>query len=128
MKLVTTAARVLIPVVALLASAAAFAHPKLVSATPADNAEVPAPTRIELQFSENLVKQFSGANLVMTGMPGMTDHPPMKVAVSVSGGDDPRTMIITPKSPLVPGTYRVDWRAVSSDTHRVNGSITFTAK
>jgi len=128
MTFVLTAARALIPVAALLASAAAFAHPRLVSANPADNAEVPAPARIELQFSENLVKQFSGANLVMTGMPGMADHPPMKIAVSVSGGDDPRAMIITPKSPLVPGTYRVDWRAVSSDTHPVSGSITFTAK
>ena len=52
----------------------------------------------------------------------------MKIAASVSGGDDPKAMIIAPKSPLVPGTYRVDWRAVSSDTHPVNGSITFTTK
>jgi methionine-rich copper-binding protein CopC len=58
----------------------------------------------------------------------MADHPPMKIAASVSGGDDPKAMIIAPKSPLVPGTYRVDWRAVSSDTHPVNGSITFTTK
>ena len=128
MTFVHTAAKALIPAVALLASAAAFAHPKLVRSTPADNAEVPAPAKIELLFSENLVKQFSGANLVMTGMPGMKDHPPMKIAASVAGGDDPHAMIITPKSPLVPGTYRVDWRAVSSDTHPVNGSITFTAK
>ena len=27
--------------------------------------------------------------------------------------------------PLEPGTYTVDWRAVSTDTHRVNGSLTF---
>jgi methionine-rich copper-binding protein CopC len=128
MTFIHTAARALIPAAALLASATALAHPRLVSATPADKSEVPVPSRIELVFSENLVKQFSGANLIMTAMPDMTDHPPMKVAANVSGGDDPKAMIITPKSPLVPGTYRVDWRAVSSDTHPVSGSITFTAK
>lgn len=121
-------ARVLVAAAALVASAAAFAHPKLVSSTPADQAEVAAPARIELQFSENLVKQFSGANLLMTGMPGMADHSPMKMAAAVSGGDDPKTMVIVPKSPLVPGTYRVEWRAVSSDTHPVNGTITFKVK
>ena len=83
------------------------------------------PQRIELHFSGTLVKQFSGANLVMTGMPGMSDHAAMKVASSVSGGDDPKTMLITPKSPLVPGTYRVEWRAVSSDTHSITGAINF---
>ena len=128
MTYIHTAATALGAATALLASAAALAHPKLVSASPADKSEGPAPTRIELLFSENLVKQVSGANLVMTGMPGMADHPPMKIAASVSGGDDPKAMIITPKSPLVPGTYRLDWRAVSSDTHPVNGSITFTTK
>ncbi|MNY74315.1 Copper resistance protein C precursor [compost metagenome] len=72
--------------------------------------------------------KFSGANLVMTGMPGMADHAPMKVAASVSGSDDPKAMAITPAQPLVPGTYRVDWRAVSSDTHPINGNIAFTVK
>ncbi|EAM7373108.1 copper resistance protein CopC, partial [Klebsiella pneumoniae] len=26
------------------------------------------------------------------------------------------------------GTYRVDWRAVSSDTHPITGNYTFTVK
>ncbi|NOZ99177.1 MAG: copper resistance protein CopC, partial [Betaproteobacteria bacterium] len=56
---------------ALLASAA-LAHPKLLSSTPADQAEVTAPAKIELKFSETLTTQFSGANLVMTEMPGMS--------------------------------------------------------
>lgn len=115
-------------VAAALASSLAFAHPKLVSSTPADKAEVSAPQTIELKFSENLMTKFSGANLVMTGMPGMADHAPMKVAARVAGSDDPKTMVITPAKPLVPGTYRVDWRAVSSDTHPVNGNIGFTVK
>lgn len=115
-------------IAAALASSVAFAHPKLVSSTPADKAETSAPQKIELKFSENLMTKFSGANLVMTGMPGMADHAPMKVAASVSGSDDPKAMAITPAQPLVPGTYRVDWRAVSSDTHPINGNIAFTIK
>ncbi|SOZ18441.1 CopC Copper resistance protein precursor, ''E set domains'' superfamily [Cupriavidus taiwanensis] len=114
--------------IAALASSLAFAHPRLESSTPADKAEVPAPQKIELRFSENLVTQFSGANLVMTGMPGMANHAPMKMAVKVSGSDDPKTMVITPAQPLPQGSYRVDWRAVSSDTHPVNGNVTFTVK
>jgi hypothetical protein len=115
-------------VAAALASSMAFAHPALVSSMPADKAEISAPQKIELKFSENLMTRFSGANLVMTGMPGMADHAPMKVAAKIAGSEDPKTMVITPAQPLVPGTYRVDWRAVSSDTHPVNGNIAFTVK
>lgn len=121
----------LTPVLAAAAvaiSTAAFAHPRLLSSTPADKAETAAPASIELQFSEKLMTQFSGANLVMTAMPGMADHPPMKMPVKVSGSRDPNVMVITPASPLVPGSYRVDWRAVSSDTHPVTGSVSFTVK
>lgn len=120
--------RTMLAATAALISSAAFAHLKLVSSTPADKAEVSAPQKIELKFSENLVAQFSGANLVMTGMPGMANHAPMKIAAKVSGSDDPKTMVITPAQPLVPGSYRVDWRAVSSDTHPINGNIAFTVK
>ncbi|MCW3656491.1 copper resistance protein CopC, partial [Burkholderia cenocepacia] len=76
---------------AVLASTAAFAHPKLVSSMPADKAEVAAPQKIELKFSENLATQFSGASLVMTSMPGMANHAPMKIAAKVAGSDDPKT-------------------------------------
>ncbi|KAA0178782.1 copper homeostasis periplasmic binding protein CopC [Cupriavidus gilardii] len=120
--------RAALVIVAVVASSAALAHPKLVSSTPADKAEVSAPQKIELKFSENLVAQFSGANLVMTGMPGMANHAPMKVAAKVSGSDDPKTMVITPTQTLAPGNYRVEWRAVSSDTHPINGNIAFTVK
>lgn len=80
---------------ALVVATAAFAHPKLLSSTPQDNADGPAPQKIELHFSENLMTQFSGASLIMTSMPGMSDHSPMKVAAKVSGSDDPKTMVIT---------------------------------
>lgn len=113
---------------ALVASSVAFAHPKLVSSTPTDKAEGPAPSKIELHFSETLLPEFSAANVVMTAMPGMAMHSPMKVAFTVTGDADGKTMVITPKQPLTTGTYRVDWRAVSADTHRVTGNFSFEVK
>ncbi len=109
-----------------VASAAAFAHPKLVSSNPAEGEEVNAPQKIELQFSENLSKQFSGATVTMTAMPGMSGT--MKTPATVSGAADPKTMVITPNQSLTTGTYRVDWRAVSSDTHPITGSFSFKVK
>ena len=111
----------------LLVSTLAQAHPKLLSSTPAEGAEGASPDKIELHFSENLVTQFSGAKLLMTEMAGMA-HAPMPVKAKVSGGSDPKTMFITPTAPLAAGTYKVEWRAVSSDTHPITGNVTFKVK
>ena len=111
----------------LLVSTLAQAHPKLLSSTPAEGVEGASPEKIELHFSENLVTQFSGAKLLMTEMAGMA-HAPMPVKAKVSGGTDPRTMFIIPTSPLTTGTYKVEWRAVSSDTHPITGNIIFKVK
>jgi methionine-rich copper-binding protein CopC len=113
--------------IGLLMSALAQAHPKLLSSTPAEGADGAAPGTIELHFSENLMTQFSGAQLVMTEMAGMA-HSPMPMKAKVSGGNDPKTMVITPLSPLPTGTYKVKWRAVSSDTHPITGNVTFKVK
>lgn len=111
----------------LLLSTLAQAHPKLLSSTPAEGADGAAPERIELHFSENLTTQFSGAKLVMTEMPGMA-HSPMPMKAKVSAGSDPKSMLITPLAPLPAGTYKVEWRAVSSDTHPITGNVTFKVK
>ncbi|WP_234450166.1 copper homeostasis periplasmic binding protein CopC [Enterobacter hormaechei] len=87
-----------------------------------------APEKIQLNFSENLTVKFSGAKLTMTGMKGMSSHSPMPVAAKVAPGADPKSMVIIPREPLPAGTYRVDWRAVSSDTHPITGNYTFTVK
>ncbi|MEG0053971.1 MAG: copper homeostasis periplasmic binding protein CopC [Comamonas sp.] len=121
-------AKFLAPIAAGLFASAALAHPSLVSSSPADKSQVAAPASIELKFSETLVPQFSAANLVMAGMPGMPDHGAMKINASVSGASDGKTMVISPAQALQPGSYRVDWRAVSADTHAINGNITFQVK
>ena len=114
--------------IGLLLSTAAQAHPKLLSSTPVDGATVAAPAKIELNFSEKLTTQFSGAKLIMTEMPGMSAHSPMGVKASVAGSADPKMMVITPAATLTPGTYQVEWRAVSSDTHPITGTVTFKVK
>ncbi|QNM96769.1 copper homeostasis periplasmic binding protein CopC [Chitinimonas koreensis] len=123
--------KLLLPIVAaasvVLFSAAAQAHPQLLKSDPQANAEVAAPAKIELQFSETLTTQFSGAKLVMTGMPGMS-HSPMAMEVKVSSGEDGKTMVITPAKPLMSGDYRVEWRAVSADTHPMTGNFSFKVK
>jgi len=109
----------------LITNLAASAHPKLLSSTPASGAQGTAPAVIELRFSENLLTQFSGAKLIMTDMPGMPNSP-MPVKASVAASADPKVMLIKPASTLTTGTYRVDWRAVSSDTHPILGNVVFS--
>ena len=118
--------RIAVASLALFASASVFAHPKLLSTTPASHATVAAPASISLSFSEKLLP-VSGADLVMTKMPGM-EMPPMKIAVKVTPSTDGKSLLLTPVKPLSTGTYRVDWRIVSGDTHAVKGELVFGVK
>lgn len=114
---------------ALVVAAPAIAHPKLVSSTPAANATVSKPGRITLTFSEKLVAPMTGIDLVMTGMPGMANHPPMKMTgFKTSVSPDGKTLIVTPARPLAAGSYDVKWHAVAADTHRIQGAFSFTVK
>ena len=107
----------------------AAAHPKLLSATPAANASAKAVSRIVLKFSERLTPRLSGATLTMTGMPGMANHPDMKMTgVSAAIGSDGSSIVLTTAKPLPAGSYRVDWHVVGADTHRITGTHSFTAK
>jgi methionine-rich copper-binding protein CopC len=104
---------------------AAYAHPKLLSATPAANATVAKPTRVELRFSEKLMPAFSKADLTMAAMPGMAA---MKMPSTAKLAADGRTLVVTPKGKLPAGRYTVDWHIVSTDTHKVAGSYAFAVK
>lgn len=116
-------------VFSLAAPTAAAAHPKLLSATPAANAPAKAVSRIVLKFSERLTPKLSGATLTMTGMPGMANHPDMKMTgVSAAVGSDGTTIVLTSARPLPAGTYRVNWHVVGADTHRITGTHSFSVK
>lgn len=113
---------------AVLVTSLACAHPKLLASSPADKAEGPAPAQIALHFSEKLVPRFTGATLVMTGVPGATSGGATSIPARVSQGGDGKTLTLVPAQPLAPGAYRVDWHAVAADTHRVSGNLTFQVK
>ena len=84
----------LLAVAAFVAPLPAFAHPRLVSATPKPNLTTAPTARVQLAFSERLVRQFSGADVVMTAMPGMKMNALMRMEgvqdVAVVGVPDER--------------------------------------
>jgi methionine-rich copper-binding protein CopC len=106
----------------LLAATQASAHAKLVSAMPAQNASVAAPKQLVLKFSEKLQPKLSGVDLTMPQMNNMA------VASKTSVGQDGVTVTVTPAKPLAPGVYRVNWHAVTADTHRLEGKYDFTVR
>ena len=116
-------------VAALAIATPALAHPKLLSSTPAAGSTVSRPTQIVLAFSETLMPQMSGLDLVMTAMPGMASHAPMKmIGFKTSVSQDGKSLVATLPRPLPAGTYDAHWHVVSTDTHRVEGHLTFTVR
>jgi methionine-rich copper-binding protein CopC len=98
---------------------AALAHAHLVRATPAAGGTVQAaPGEVTLRFSEKLEPKFSSV-LVRDSAGKQVD----KGDATVDKAD--RMVIRVPLPQLEPGVYTVEWRAVSADTHKVNGNFTF---
>ena len=106
----------------------ALAHAKLVGSTPAANSAVAKVTTVTLKFNEKLIASTVKAELVMTGMPGMKEHPPMKIPFTSAMGKDGKSMTLQLKRALVPGTYKVKWSAAGADTHRMGSEFSFTVK
>ncbi|MBB4618592.1 copper homeostasis periplasmic binding protein CopC [Sphingomonas abaci] len=107
-------------------AAPVLAAPTLISATPAADAKVTAPSRIDLRFSERVMPRLSTATIAMTGMGGMA-HAPMpvtgaKASVTPTGNG----LGVTLARPLAPGTYRVDWHVLSGKGDHATGSYAFT--
>ena len=118
------------PILAALALAGtAQAHTRLVSSSPAADATVSKPGRVVLTFNERVVARFTGVDLTMTSMPGMAAHQPMVMSGFTSAmSADGKTLTLTMRRALMAGTYQVKWHAVGDDTHRMEGTYTFTVK
>ena len=112
----------------LLMPATASAHTKLVSSTPAANSTVSKVTSVNLQFNEKIVASTLKTEFVMTGMPGMANHAPMKIPYTAAMGKDGKSMTLALKRALGPGTYKVKWSAAGTDTHRMGREFSFTVK
>ena len=108
-------------IVASLSSTAAFAHADLQSAEPAaGSAATTSPTQIRITFTEAVIAKFSGVELKdQAGKPIATG----KAAVDPAN----KSVLIVPISEQLPaGNYKVEWHAVSDDTHRVKGTYSFS--
>ena len=97
----------------------AHAHPALETAVPGQGATVSSPKEIRLTFTEDLVAKFSGLTVK-----DQTGHLVETAGPSVDPNHK-RQLIVPISKPLQPGTYDVDWHAVSVDTHKVDGHFSF---
>ena len=107
-------------VAAMLATAPtmAFAHAHLNSASPGENATVAAPEQVSLGVTQGLEKSFSSIE-VRDPSGKRVDNGTVRPET-----DPARLAIDLPK--LAAGIYTVIWHATSVDTHRTEGSFTFT--
>lgn len=118
-----SALALLAPAALLGVASQAQAHAHLISANPAANATVAAGVKaIALHFSEAPMTRFSGVDL-MTSNGAKIAASPATVAPN-----DRKTLTTALKAPLAPGAYKVNWRAVTADTHRVQGSYSFKVR
>ena len=97
----------------------AWAHAELKQASPAvDSTVSAAPTEIKLNFSERLETAFT-AVIVRNAVGKRVD----KADGQIDKAD--RTVLRASLQPLSAGTYIVEWRALSTDTHRSEGAFVF---
>jgi methionine-rich copper-binding protein CopC len=104
----------------LAGAVAAVAHAHLVRATPAVGGTVHTPpSEVTLRFSEKLEAAFS--SIVVRDSTGKQVD---KADGTVDKGD--RTLMrVMLQQPLAPGVYKVEWKAMSADTHKIDGDFTF---
>ena len=99
----------------------ADAHPELQSAEPAIGAAmVASPKQIRIMFNESIIPQFSGVELKdQSGKTAATGKATTDLA-------NKKMLVVPIVEQLLPGDYKVEWHAVSDDTHRVKGSYSFS--
>jgi methionine-rich copper-binding protein CopC len=98
----------------------AYAHPELQSAEPAAGRATPSPKQIRIMFNENVIPQFSGVEV---------KDQAGKVIATGKATTDPankKQLVVPVREVLPPGEYKVEWHAVSDDTHRVKGNYSFS--
>ena len=98
----------------------AFAHARLVSATPAANSmAMPAPTELRLKFSEGIEIKFSKVKVL-----GPDKTPIATGPIKVDPND--KSLLIVPMTAALPdGKYTIEWQVVSVDGHKTSGSYAF---
>lgn len=104
-----------------LSQSPACAHAVLKSASPAKDAEVSAPQKVTLHFSEKLEPAFSRAEVLDAA------GKPVSAGKAALEKSEPSTMTVALPA-LAPGRYTVRYVAVGDDGHRREGDYAFTVK
>jgi len=119
------------PIRFFLAGAAAIllalpAQAQLVRSSPAAGGSARAVSQIDLAFATPVNPKTAGAQIIMTAMPGMTDHPPMAIkAFTIEPDASGKALRLKLRKPLVPGDYTVKWSVAGADGKRLAGSMSF---
>lgn len=107
---------------ALATAPCAFAHAFLDHADPRVGSTVDhAPSQVTLRFTEALEPAFSKVKVL-----DANGHEVDAKDGAVDAND--RTVMHATVRNLPPGKYRVEWRAVSADTHVTSGNFTFEVR
>ena len=111
---------VLFTALALFASTPVFAHAHLETSTPAANAKLAeAPAEITLDFSEAIEPKFSAIE-VDDAKGARVDKGDVHTAP-----DNAKRLIVSINAPG-PGVCKVTWHVLSVDTHKTQGSFSFS--
>jgi len=99
----------------------AAAHPRMLAATPMPDSIVTPLSEISLSFSEAMMPAMTSVSLVRAdgGSPLLGQ---LRMA------KDGRSLIYRLPAPLLPGRYRLVWKAVGADTHKVSGQHEFAVR
>ena len=101
----------------------AQAHTQLRKSVPAAGAVMDtAPTEIRLQFHEKIEANISHVSVETSGGQAVAIEP------AAADPNDKSALVVRLAEPLRPGTYKVNWRVISVDTHKVKGSFTFQVR
>ena len=111
---------ILVTLLAIATPTAALAHAHLVSSSPAVGAIVSPPASLEMTFSEGI--ELGLSKFELTSGNGPVD------GVAVAFGGDNKTVKLHLKTSLPAGDYMVHWHVVSVDTHRTEGTFSFSVK
>ncbi len=100
---------------------AAQAHAFLKTATPAVGSTIATPpTAVTINFTEGVEPHFSSITVQDAQGKRVDKNDP-----HLAGG---QAQLAVDLAPLPPGTYKVTWHATATDTHKTQGSFSFTVR
>jgi methionine-rich copper-binding protein CopC len=113
----------LVAFVVLCFAGSAQAHTHLKTSSPAAGATLATtPTEIRLQFHEAIEASVSHVSVETNAGQAVAD------GAAARDPSDKTTLVLQLAEPLKPGAYKVTWRVISADTHKVKGSFTFQVR